>query len=138
MTFQLDTSGGVQQFNAANIETHKVFWGNLSPFYQGYIEALIADSIDDLCPDPMHPFSNLLGFSDIAPATLARIMADCERHPNNKGTDPDVQWRRGRNAWDDRNPYGATYGSRVSGYWYPPLTPYLGDDGLIYLKEPDQ
>ena len=72
------------------------------------------------------------GFSDLAPETLALILKDCASHPNAQPhkfpNDPERQCRSGRNFWEDRQ--DGSWGST-----YPPLTPYLRDDGKVDLKE---
>lgn len=68
MNFQFDTSGFVQmRFDDAS----RVFWSDLSPFEQAYVDALAR--------------SMTLGhvrfqFDWLAPETLERIRKDCERY----------------------------------------------------------
>lgn len=138
-TFQLDTSGRVCLPPVKGIKAQRlalVSWPDLSPFAQGYVEALFAaswsslfeqfvaknmseaaDHEDRVCPE----------FTDLAPETLARIMADCERVQKNPEWWPDAA---------DPHDEGATfYHQRQIPHVdaFPPLTPYLGDNGLIYL-----
>ncbi len=63
----------------------------------------------------------VFGFRHLAPATLSRIIGDCEGHG-------------GSTAEDGRR----FYALRQMGDWgeaFPPLTVTLGEDGLIYLRE---
>lgn len=106
----LDTSGTVHGvLDGAELE-----WSDLSPFTQGYIEALFAEP---------HPSADVradgVGFSDLAPETLAQIIADCrEMVARGLVNTPE----RGRDAWEVRQ-MGATI--------FPPLTIQLGDDGKV-------
>jgi hypothetical protein len=103
--FQLDTSGAIYE-NAPHYEA--TLWKDLSPFTQGYIEALLAGL----------PFSRL-AFHMLAPETLARIIADCEAMQAKGLRDtPEV----GRSAWEVRQ-MGATD--------FPPLTVQLSDYGKV-------
>ncbi len=94
--FQLDTSGFVENPDS---ERDPWVWEDLTPFAKGYVEALFRRF--DTCnieakPEWGHRWSSTgrcercgvpitgenntptLAFSDLAPATLARIIADCE------------------------------------------------------------
>jgi hypothetical protein len=151
MTFTLDTSGVVFA-PASDIEAWPGYglhgegsgkhrrgtsWSDLSPFVQGYVEAMFADQTEVWFDRPSLSSGTgvirYVGFSDLAPETLALILLDCEA------------WLRERDDW-----YGAVrhnwrtaekgedfWGSRNGGAWtnFPPLTPYLGDDGKVYLQE---
>lgn len=67
-----------------------------------------------------------LAFHHLAPETLTRIMEDCEaarRQPY-----PGGPYTRGDWFWDDRQ------AGRLA-RTFPPLAPYLGDDGKVYLRE---
>lgn len=82
MAFQLDTSGNVSLTLVQGVPYeiaggHE--WSDLSPFTQGYIEALF----DDYGPiwiqgDDYDGLYWVPRFSDLAPETLDRIIADCE------------------------------------------------------------
>lgn len=170
MTYQLDTSGAVVRRDyllgePCNVATQ---WGDLSPFAQGYVEAMFASLRPDFYrikagvkpyggkrlkvayrafdPDG-GPLREVIGyvhvsaskvataqrlyrvdelemptFSDLAPETLVRIIADCEameRHLRRER----MKTAGGR-AWE----------LRQSGFWpktWPPLTIRLGDDGKV-------
>ena len=141
MTFQLDTSGYVAMGSehGARFAGINMVWSDLSPFAQGYVEALFAAASDDLdrqyresgetADDGNGPF----GFSDLAPETLARIIADCEQYqaahkdalngrdgPRRPDATPEND---GRMFWHWRNKPGAI--------GYSPLTVQLGEDGKV-------
>lgn len=107
-------------------------WSDLSPFVQGYVEALFASEADAL--DAMEPDAGLgrreglwLGFSDLAPETLARIIADCEAI---------TQDGREFSAACSLSYEGATFwANRAAGEYADlrPLTVQLGDDGKVRL-----
>lgn len=91
----------------------------MTPFAEGYVEALRKSL------PPEHQDAPL------APETLARILEDCERALadvlcNFQGTQAHGEqfWRERQsdqlNGWEPR---------------FPPLHPYLAEDGLIYLRE---
>lgn len=72
----------------------------------------------------------MLGFSDLAPETLARFMEDCERVLSARSVHPaDTNHTEGRNFWS----------LRQDGYYRPeqlePLTLYLADDGKVHHRE---
>jgi hypothetical protein len=122
MTFQLDTSGFVEDLNEGR---EPWVWEDLSPFCQGYTAAIL-----EAANAPFHK---------LAPATLQRIMADCEAWQASPCATGGAF--AGKSFWDGRQaPWhskGARDGSR---YWdtiadFPPLTVTPGDDGLIYLRE---
>lgn len=126
--FVLDTSGAVHGVIASDGDLCANLWSDLSPFTQGYIEALFAGVVDgstrltgnlDLIPDEW-------AFRHLAPETLARIIADCEAFAAgglNDGAAYDVG--TGRQFWE----------ARQKGLWVtidlPPLTVQLGDDGKV-------
>lgn len=134
MTFELDTSGSVR----ADIPglNCPVFWSDLTPFCQGYVEAMW-QSVRELRRDAEDAKQiNLddLGFRHLAGDTLKRIVEDCGRFVTYSrdvcGVDGYEQSPSdGRWFWD----------ARQRGEWsdkgYPVLTPFLSDEGLIFLKE---
>jgi hypothetical protein len=117
----LDTSGAVALPHAAHGQTFcSTLWSDLTPFQQGYVEALFASY-----QNAVHGDANAgLRFSDLAPEALALIQKDCERVCDLAGTDggsPVV----GAAFW--RNRQGGTAS-------FPPLTVTLGDDGKVHLR----
>lgn len=140
-------------------------WGNLSPFVQGYVEAMFASLFDPknrgweyspahngyIHPNHKHGpnhrglmagwdqypsevsaedawdidhYANNPTFSDLAPETLARIMEDCERFADLHGNATTAQ--TAAIFWRNRQAGG--YPS------FPPLTPFLGDDGKVRFQ----
>lgn len=122
MTFQLDTSGAVAATEAHDPAGLSLIWhwDDLSPFVQGYVGAVLRAA--DVTPGVPH--DRYVAFSDLAPETLARIIADCEG----------LQSRLPR--WTERGDAGSVFWSeRQDGQWigygFPPLTIQLGDDGKV-------
>ena len=102
-------------------------WSDLSPFVQGYVEAMFGQPIALGHGDRAHANWIKVGFSDLAPETLARIMEDCERAPDFEcGPAIDAD-QIGNLFWRERQI------DRLINF--PPLTPYLGDDGKVRLSE---
>lgn len=133
MTFQIDTTGEiVLPYPHLHPEACGYRWSDLSPFTQGYIEALFADlpGLDDKGrmiprhPDVV-PGVHVMGFSDLAPETLARIIADCEAMDVLRpGVSEDGDRSAGRGFWELRQ--SGAYADR-----FPPLTIQLCDDGKV-------
>jgi hypothetical protein len=140
MTFKFDTSG-VIYVPSHHGGTVRFGWGGLTPFEQGYVEAMFAEWWSGLEKDRLLlSKANVVGtndhvaglqriqgacrFSDLAPETLARIREDCGRYKMER-----LQAREdGARFWAVRNDSTGCEG-------FPPLTPYLGDDGKVYLRE---
>lgn len=131
MTFQLDTSGFVQDWvpphgeRAGYAGPNRVGWTDLDPFTQGYVEAALTGvETDEIVPVGYRP----AGFSDLAPETLARIIENCAKaqtyRQHQAGFTPAA--RHGRFFWADRQ--------RNCQGGFPPLTVSLGDDGKVYLR----
>ena len=141
MAYQLDTSGTVWlpswdengQVIAGGLAW---FWHTLDPFMQGYVEALFADlrqGYAHVCDDANDTL--LKGFSDLAPATLARIVEDCAKA---RVRFPGWGFRalQGRCFYEDRQ---SGFAEEAHRSWlierFLPLTPYLADDGKVHLRE---
>ena len=147
--FTLDTSGGVLVQNTQHHTESLVEWDDLSPFEQGYIEALFASAgLRFETPlDPIdEPYMDEPSFRHLAPETLARIMEDCRKFAGQLQADYTERQLRtmGAEFWAYRNDRRSLTGFPTQAGWaalsrrardYPPLTPYLGDDGKIYLRE---
>lgn len=110
-------------------------WGDLTPFMQGYILAMMRDVRDldrltDLPPDDRPPRVGpyWVRFSDLAPETLTRIIADCEAAESRIGEG--AEW--GRYFWAARQSglYGGDPKAKA-----PPLTVTLCDDGKVRFQE---
>lgn len=130
--FNLDTSGGVFNVPDAGI-AGEVWWPDLSPFAQGYVEAMLEGAADDLADERMalNPWDDArlsIGFSDLAPETLALILRDCEARYAELVPAMRRQRRNGREFYEQRQ--RGTWPER-----FPPPTPYLGEDGKVYLRE---
>lgn len=137
MTFQLDTSGRVRAAPNAPHAANWYCWSDLTPFAQGYVEAMLRDldarrmahyqdrrrrglpEAVPICPR----------YSWLAPATVERITVDCAKLAALYGFSTEKQ---GRLVWWLRNE------QMVSRPGFPPLTPFLSDDGLIMLREVEQ
>ncbi len=129
--FQLDTSGTVWRSPQSAMGATQ--WSDLSPFAQGYVEALFAGAaIEFPAPgvwmDDGQGTAREVGFSDLSPEALALILQDCEAFQASgvRYHYSDSQ-AGGRGFFDDRQ-RGVFEG-------FPPLTPYLSDDGKIHLRE---
>lgn len=130
-------------------------WSDLTPFAQGYVKGPLREAsgtcarcqgngeiVTDLdlylhppegaepdagtadCPDCDGQGERTFGFSDLSPEALAMILGDCERFAELFGERPEVA--HGKHFWigrqKDKHPD------------FPPLTPYLSDDGKVCLK----
>lgn len=159
MAFQLDTTGHVllphptPEDPAGNWASDSVQWSDLSPFAQGYIEALAADNFARIAAMPSDndqtghckwcgrdnrgeetgPCSDdcprqEIRFSNLAPETLAQIIADCE-------------FLR-RAQWGDKSALigGWIWQERQMDHLnrFPPLTVQLGDDGKVRFGDTPQ
>ena len=127
--FTLDTSGCIHMPGVPlSSISPRFIWSDLSPFAQGYVEALLREANAALHAERAQQgrersrFDRDLVFSDLAPESLALILRDCE-----DGADGA---RGGRLFWEMRR-RDAFKGNPL----FPPLTPYLGDDGKVYLRE---
>lgn len=118
----------LHRFMAVN----RIEWSDLSPFVQGYVEALFAD-LDrwiERYGDPAHgPDQNPPRFSDLAPETLARIMEDCERYDSESAIPLRDSPDAGRELWEQLQRGGIAQEPTP----FPPLTPYVRD-GKVYLR----
>jgi hypothetical protein len=123
-------------------------WRDLDAFTQGYVEAMFFTSTGD----DGEAFAE--GFADLAPETLARIIADCAKFQEGsawlravnaaKGYDFPGEADAGRDFWFTRNGHGCGF---WDGDWPEPhataltdaarafgeVDAYLGDDGKVYL-----
>jgi len=155
--FTLDTSGAVARPSPETSVIKAYRWPDLDDFTQGYVEALFRTSqmLVRGCRIPMDAY----GFSDLAPETLALILKDCAAYQAHRAFDPlrdlpgvsGVESLRnaGREFWHVRSGQEDYCHGFKPGDWpdfsaeplnaaaraFPPLTPYLGDDGKVYLRE---
>jgi hypothetical protein len=126
--FRIDTSGYVRLLNAQGLPDD-IGWMNLSPFAQGYIEAALL-FVGETAPHPDFGRCCLYalgyGFSDLAPATLAVMLKDCEAYCSGRFAEP-MPANVGKMFWCVRqNNELATL---------RPLLLILGEDGLVHMKE---
>lgn len=142
-SFQLDTSGRVAGHCAGLAVWYE--FGDLDPFTQGYIEALLATGAEGHDEDP-NSRDRPLAFRDLAVETLARIMEDCATYdrltaghpPHSRNTlTADI----GRAFWEGRQRSkpvvvcaelgsGLRYGLKH----FPHLTPILSGDGMVRFQ----
>jgi hypothetical protein len=124
--FVLDTSGDVMIPRPDAAMDDFVCWDDLTPFEQGYFTAMLTESRKRLFHNPYDAYkARASGFRDLAPETLAMVRRDCER----ESLEP--------SASDPREEGGAFWRLRQCGAYsnkWAPLTPYLGDDGKVYLS----
>ena len=141
----LDTSGtvhGVPGAPAGQGTYHPVDldWCDLTPFAQGYIEALMGDFVAGLLTQTVgfdHPHIvafgekvRALAFHDLAPETLARIISDCAEMTDDEGDYTSGDREGGAEYWQDRQ--ATLHPERLPpGSFWTPLTIQLGADGLI-------
>ncbi len=129
-TFTLDTSGAVPDVRGKAEHGARLYgdwhWSDLSPFAQGYIEAMLREVHipRDGMGAPLDGGGEA-GFSDLAPETLAAIMRDCEhvQDVSTYGSSED-----GDHFWKVRQ-------SGLYPETWPPFTPYLDDTGKVRLRE---
>lgn len=130
--FVLDTSDSVTLWDHKGPWPYRKYvrWEHLDAFTQGYIEAMFFTSDEELADERMahNPSDDArlsLGFSDLAPETLARIIEDCDwlcTDASIRRTSRDL----GREIWAERQAGNVAH--------LVPLTAYLGDDGKVYLS----
>lgn len=136
--FQLDTSGTVPIPGTRNRFGYGVLrWGQLDAFTKGYVEALFFTEEERLCeesngdrrmPDVAINTATMesqfvggdsFGFSDLAPETLVRIIADCEAFQKAAAALLEDAYQRdydaeqaGRDFWFTRNGHGVGFWDR--------------------------
>lgn len=124
--FSFDTSGFVtlrrEDASWKGRPRPDIYWEDLTPFAQGYVEALFAGS-PALHGDGSD--TRDAGFRDLSPEALAMILGDCEQRLSVGGDWPNTT-TAGEMFWLSRQ-----RGRQVA---FPPLTPYLSDDGKVCLK----
>jgi len=160
----LDTSGRIavppaDKWELASSDTYS--WSDLSPFEQGYVEALFASARLRIAYDTgstVRMERRDARFSDLSPEALERVRRDCAEFQtsvawkgyvggalSNPGLiDPE---RCGEMFWRERNGqsggfvgafgFPQEYAHRLHerAELFPPLQPYLADDGKIHLRE---
>lgn len=141
--FTLDTSGAVE-IRLGIGPTAVMRWSDLSPFAQGYVEALFA-SLGPYDWKDEHGGAHPSRFSDLSPEALARVLADCERydqltagHPRSASPAFALTVEMGRAFWKGRQaskpvivraPLGS--GLTLTLEHFPPLRVILTDAGKV-------
>lgn len=129
--FTLDTSGSIEVGLSYEPGYRFFEWPDLSPFAQGYVKALFAEQAARADEEAQHlGQARLFGLSDLAPETLAAILKDCERARG-------LIKRNGNSRYANDKAGGAAFHTdRQAGVivQFPPLTPYLDNDGKVRLK----
>lgn len=130
MTFQLDTSGVVEWRPTFERQAMVWAWTDLSPFKQGYVEALFASLPRELIAEWSDRVLPLVypGFRHLAPEALALILKDCAGYApaEPRAYNEDSLRQMGRAFWVLR--------ARGVLPAFPPLAVYLDDDGKVCLK----
>ena len=126
--------------------THRAF-DALPEFTRGYIEALFFTNATDP-EDELYEKT----FEDLAPETLAAIQSDCDRFAKALERELDLATelneyepvQAGRDLWFTRCGHGVGFDDRELGHIGLILatvarrmgerSPYVGDDGLIYMS----
>lgn len=155
--FQLDTDGAVALRTAHSpAGAMSTRYDDLDAFTQGYVEALFFTEYEEIGACGMHGDEIGTGFSDLAPDTLATIIADCAQFQRDadqiladcycrEGYSPK---QAGRDFWSTRNCHGVgfwdrdalkadSFGDVLTGIAqddFPEISAYLGDDGKIYIS----
>lgn len=136
MGFQLDTSGAVAmgsehgpQYAGINL-----VWSDLTPFAQGFVEALFAPHNHGRSGrSVMTVGGRQAAFRDLAPETLARIIAVRDRVANYE------IFSILASGWDNPQLGALVWAEQQRGAYFdkgfPPLTVTLGDDGKVRFKE---
>lgn len=132
--FALDTSGAVMIPAPPGGFVKPTRWFHLDPFTQGYVEAMLrelAERLDKIFTQQRLYGSDFAKFKLIAPEALAAILKDCAKFEGlNSGRRMTAV--EGRKWWARRQTYSKRMSLAAS---FPPLAPYLGDDGRVYLRE---
>ena len=112
-------------------------------FLRSYITTALWSSLDESTPQGGEPLDANYDPADLAPETIEKMKADCDKFQTKNAQDIDGREEQaGHDFWLTRNHHG-------SGFWdgdwpetgdrlteacksYPEVTLYVGDDGLIY------
>lgn len=110
----------------------------LDMFTTAYVEAALWSSTDDIC----QPLDRNYSVADIAPTTLAVMVADCAKFQSENDLSECGDSQAGHDFWLTRNGHGAGF---WDGDWpetgdalteaakaYPVVELYVGDDGRIW------
>lgn len=149
MSFKLDVSGVIGGDMWAAKPILGTIWDDLSLFTQGYIEAMLQDLNDKRINSlggifaPAFRFYVPAKFSDLAPETLARIIADCGRYLGQTSIQPHQAAQEDGRAFYALRQSAPDYfngpemaqnmeGEPIASvYCFPPLSVQLGNDGKV-------
>jgi len=113
-------------------------------FTEAYIVAALWSTTDESTPEGGDYLDENYGLDDLAPETLQRMKADCDRFQAENVQDIDGrQEQAGHDFWLTRNHHGCGFwdgdwptevGDRLTQACkgYPEVSLYVGDDDLIY------
>ncbi|WP_454735407.1 hypothetical protein [Cupriavidus necator] len=122
------------------------FGGDIQTFFDAYLECALWSSVDEDCDDGAY-LNDLYGADDFAPASLAKMRADCEDFYQANEKDLE-EWgddgQAGHDFWLTRNGHGAGFWDRGRGELgerlskaadlYRSLNLYVGRDGLVHCE----
>lgn len=133
--FTLDTSGFVENLDRATQDHDGTRWSDLTPFEQGYVEALlrslVIDDADIIEASERTGVSLLPGFSDLDPTTLEVIRKDCAAMLSSLQIDNSPG--QGAEAWRLRQTGWRNWGTTPPKLWLP-LTASLSDTGKVVFS----
>jgi hypothetical protein len=115
----------------------------MDKFMQAYIEAALWSSNDESTPQGGQPLDKNYGPEDLAPETLEKMKADCERfQAKNKRDIEGFEEQAGHDFWLTRNHHGAGFwdgdwvkaGERLTeaSHRFGECHLYVGEDGIIW------
>ena len=115
----------------------------MDKFTQSYILAALWSTTDESTPEGGDFLDENYGPDDLAPETIERMQADCNRFQAENAQDIDAREEQaGHDFWLTRCGHGCGYwdgdwleaGDRLTEACksYPDINLYVGDDGLIY------
>ena len=115
----------------------------IDKFLQAYIVAALWSSTDESTPEGGDFLDANYGIVDLAPETIEKMKADCDRFQAENAQDIEGnEEQAGHDFWLTRCHHGCGYwdgdwpeaGDRLTAACtrYPEVTLYVGDDGLIY------
>lgn len=134
MPLLLDVTGAVVTEHNGDQDTKEtVFWSDISPFAQGYVEGAkqafptlqLSEALKGArgyrgCPSIALDWT----FGHLSPEAIALILKDCDAARKRRIADTALG---GKIFWSERQ------AGRIRAF--PPLTPFLSDDGRVHLRE---
>lgn len=117
----------------------------MTPFLASYIECALWSSMDESTPQGGEPMDKNYSAADLAPETLAKFTADCEKFKAANEADLHLRYPAygAHDFWLTRNGHGAGFwdgdwpeqaGERLTkaSKTFGECNLYVGDDGKIY------